>query len=853
MTRPRRREPFGARIFRALLALYPASFRDEYGRELALVFRDRYRDAAGPLDRARLWLEALAGVLVEAPREHARTAAYDLRYAWRTLRGQALLTATIVVVLGLGIGVNTAVFSALNAVVLASPSGVPQPDRLYSVNGGGYESRGRESARLSGPMFDALRQAAPGGVGVAAMSRAIARAYTRIPGERETTPAALHLVSPDFFEVLGAAPALGRTFSGIDGLPDHEPVAVLSHAYWRERFGGAPDVIGRSIAINGTAFTIVGVGPRDFTGVWLETPVEVWVPLTMQAAVKYSQSYTADGADLGRPWLPQANIWWLHVVVSIPPEQEGATRGAFDASLSNLAGREAGIVLEPLARGFSQVRQRLSTPLLVVLVMAALVLLIACANAANALLARAVGRQREIAVRMAIGAGRMRLLHQFLTESALLVAIAAAAAILSARWAGDVLLRLATATLDGPPPLAAPVDLRVLAFAAAAALLSVAILGVWPAWRATRVDVVSALKAGASSAMSGAARPARGLVVLQVALSLVLVAGTGLFARSFRNLVEADLGFEPGRLLTVTVDPRLSGVTEAQLPALSSRLLDAVAEARGVESASLAMCGLEGVCAREDGYAVEGYRPREGDTVRFAINAISPDYFPTVGMRLVAGRGLTASDRGDTAAVAVVNRTLAETYFGNVRHAIGRHFGFGEPDIEIVGVVDDVRGLGNVRASAMPTVYRPLAQRAAVPRELQVRTTGDPSSAVAFVRRAIAGAAPELPVERIERGPERVRRSMGQDRAVVLLTSAFSVLAIALAGFGLFGVLSYAVARRTPELGLRLALGAGRGRVVSRVAGDALRLVGSGVLLGLPLRAHRREPRERAGVRRRYR
>ncbi len=279
-------ERLSTRAFRALLALYPASFRDEYGRELSLVFVDRYRDAAGRWARARLWVEALAGILTEAPKEHARMILADLRDAGRVLRRNTLITATIVMTLGLGIGANTAVFSLLNAIALTSPLPVQHAEELYAVNSGRYVATGPEGARLSGPMFDLLLQTAPQDVRLAAMSRGIARVYTRTAVEREAVTASLQLVSASFFPVLDVSPVMGRLLTGRDGSESSEPVAVLSYAYWQRRFGGSPDVVGSLLVINGASFTIVGIAARDFAGVWLETPVDIWVPLMAQPIVQ---------------------------------------------------------------------------------------------------------------------------------------------------------------------------------------------------------------------------------------------------------------------------------------------------------------------------------------------------------------------------------------------------------------------------------------------------------------------------------------------------------------------------------------------------------------------------------------
>jgi putative ABC transport system permease protein len=826
-------ERLSTRAFHALLALYPAAFRDEYGRELSLVFIDRYRDATGPGDRTRLWLEAVVGILTEAPKEHARMILHDLRDAGRNLRRHAIITAIIVVTLGLGIGANTAVFSLLNAVALRSPMPLKHAEQLYVVNTGRYTASGPESARLSGPMFDLLRQSAPDHVGLAAMSRGIARVYTRTPEEHEPLPASLQLVSPSFFPVLGISPAQGRLLQDASAASDaNEPVAVLSYAYWQQRFGGSPDAVGRLLSINGTRFTIVGVAAADFFGVWLEAPVDIWAPLTAQPIVQYSQSFTADGADLGQPWLPQSQIWWLHIVARVPSGQVSTVTAAFNASLSGLAGRDAGVALQPFAQGFSRFRQQFSTPLVVLMVMATLVLLAACANVANLLLTRAVGRQHEIAVRVALGAGRARVFHQLMIESALIVVLAGAAAVAFARWAGDALLR---AAIVGPPPFAAPIDFNVLAFAAGVALLSVVAFGVWPAWRATRVDPIDAFKGTPRTMTVGTARPARALVVLQVALSLVLVTGTGLFARSFQTLLHADLGFEPTRVLTVGIAPKLAGVPAQDLPQTYRRVLDEVAQVPGVESAGLAMCGLQGMCAVEDGYVIEGYQPRNDEVVAFSINPVTPSYFSTMGTRLLAGRGLNETDRSQTATVAVVNRMLATRYFGDWRQAIGRRFGLTTPHIEIVGIVEDTRGLANLKTAAMPSVFVPLAQRPVVPRELIVRTSVDPATTMTAVRRAVGNAAPSLPIENLEPAVVRVERSLSQERLVVLLTFAFGALALSLAAFGLFGILSYTIARRTSEIGLRIALGATPSDVRWSVVRDALQLILYGALIGLPL------------------
>jgi predicted permease len=824
----RRREDLTTRTFRALLALYPAAFRDEYDRELMLVFVDRYRRASGRWDRIRLWLDALGGVLAEAPKEHARMIVQDLRYALRVLRQRPLVTATIVLTLSVGMGANTAMFSLLNSIVLRTLP-VPTPEQLYVLRASPPLA---PANRFSGPMVERLRSGMPQDAGLLAMGR-VARVYARTEREPDAVRAALQLVSADYFRVLGVPLSMGGLAESQGGSQTAARSVVISYAYWQRRFGGTPDVLGRALIINGETFTIGGVGPEGFGGVWLESPVDIWAPLSAQREVKYTQNYTMDGADPKLPWVVQERVWWLDVIVRAPPGRTAAIAGALNGIARGVAPKASPLTLEPYSNGSSGLRQRFSTPLYALIGMAALVMLIACANVANLLLARAAERQREVAVRMSLGAGRGRLLHQLLTEGILLVSLSGLAALLIARWAADAIVRTATAAADGPAPFAAEMDVRVLAFTALVAFASVLLFALAPAWRATRVDLVTALNAGGRTAAgSTSTKPARALVVLQVALSLVLATGTGLLVRGLQNLLQLDLGFEPAHLLSVAIDPRLSPDALRNGPELYHRLLETVSRVQGVQSASLAMCGLQTGCRAREDVVVQGYRPRTDEQVLFTINVVSTDYFSTTGMRLVAGRAFNDRDLQGGPRVAIVNRVVARSYFADGQ-ALGRHFGEREPDVEIVGIVDDAR-LQNVQEPPSPSAFFPLSQVPIAPRQLDVRTQGQPRASAGAVRAAIRRIAPDLPIESIVTMDERIRLGLSQERLVVSLTSGFAVMALGLAGFGLFGLLSYVVARRTSEFGLRMALGASRSSVLWSVVKEALLLVLLGCAVGLP-------------------
>ena len=446
--------PPGGRLFRVLLSLYPREFRDEYGREMGLVFADRYRDASTAGARALLWAPVIAGILREAPKEHARMIGQDLRDVCRTLRRSPLVTVSVVITLALGMGANTAVFSVLDTVVLRTLP-VSDPQHLYSVKEQSASPL-PSSDRYSHPQFERFRAALPPGTAIAAASR-VARMQANLGSVAERELLRVQLVSDDFFTVLGVDPTLGRPLQPASDRPDAEAVVVISHRFWQRHFAGSPDVVGRTLMIRDTALTIVGVAPRRFQGIWLELPVDLWAPLRLQHDLGYAQSYHLRDANDTQPWINQDGIGWLDLFVRAPARSEAsltsALNGVFQqdlvAEVSSIPSEQdrrrrldRRLALEPMAMGFSALRERFTVPLWALLGMAFLVLLIASVNTAHLLLARAATRQRETAIRLSLGAGRSRLAHRLMMESMLLVCLAGLAGLALARWVTDLLTHM---------------------------------------------------------------------------------------------------------------------------------------------------------------------------------------------------------------------------------------------------------------------------------------------------------------------------------------------------------------------------------------------------------------------------
>ena len=783
----------------------------------------------------------------------------DLRYSLRTLARNPAFATVTVLTLALGIGVNTAIFSLINAVMLKSLP-VRQPERLVlfqwasqgwpemvpSLSGtGGTDKSGRfTSTSFSYPAFEETRASNQVLSGICAFSGA-GRLNLVTGGHAGLAEA--DLVSGDYFSTLGVEPILGRPLTPADDRPEAPRAAVISYGYWMRRFGGDASVAGKNVTLNDVPFTIVGVSPPEFFGVQPGRSVDIWLPLHAASQVLPDLEWSRTN-------------WWLLVMGRLKPgvSQSQALanlrvifRQSVTAGVRSLP-KEAEIPhleLEPGSKGLDFLRSEFSQPLFILMTVVGLVLLIACANVANLLLERATSRRKEIAVRLALGAGRGRLVRQLLTESAALSAAGGVAGLLLAYWASNLLVVMMSSGRDRIDLRVSP-DLYVLVFTASLSILTALLVGLAPALRGTRLDLTPVLKAGPGGAIGMPRRfagvrfgLAKGLVVAQVAISLVLLVGAGLFVRTLANLQNENIGFDRRNLLLFGIDPTQQGYKGERLTRFYEELQGRLTAIPGARSVSLSMHPLLKGEMSVWGLVLDGYVPktptgRNDNTIDVRVNEVGPDFFATMGIPLLLGRTIQPGDTATSPMVGVVNEAFAHKYLEGqapVGHRAGWE-GEARSKMEIVGVVKDTR-YGQLRGDPPPTFYVPYTQ---YPDHLggmyfEVRTAGDPKNWLASVSDVVRSLDKEVPIFDAKTQTEEIDEAVFKERIFARLTSLFGVLALLLACLGLYGLMSYSVARKTNEIGIRMALGAQRAGILRWVLIEALGLVLCGLALGIPV------------------
>ena len=772
----------------------------------------------------------------------------DVGYGLRAMMRTKGITIVALLSLALGIGANTAIFSLLDAVMLRSLP-VEKPGELVLFGdgraAGSTDDLPSGSMRLFAyPFYREISQKNEVFSGVTAVdSIEFAAQGTFAGGGREM----MHtdLVSGTYFSVLGLRPALGRLFTEADdGAPGSGPVAVISYGWWKRRMGSDPSVIGKTIVFGNHPYTIVGVAPQEFFGTTVGQSPDFWIPLSMEKEVspgwnglddKFFQSLyliarLKPGMTMGQA---TAN---MNVLLQQILHNEYVGPQPSQKDLTTIA--QARIELTSVERGLSRLRRRFSLPLEILMTIVVLVLLIACANIANLLLARGTARSREIAVRMAIGASRSRMVLQLLTESFLLAVIGSALGVALAWRAGEVLLRMATGSTD-PVTVAVAPNLRVLLFTLLLTCATTLLFGMAPALRATRLNLTSSLKEGrGTTAAASRLSLARVLIVSQIAISLILLVAAGLFVRSLVKLTNVDTGFNKQNVLVFQLDEYAAGYEQdARLEALLQRIEERVQAVPEVHAASFSMFTFnQGEWSND--VILQGIPRTPENSREVLMNMVGAGFFSTVGLPVIAGRAFNAHDIVGSPKVAVINETMAHKFFPGTL-AVGRRFGMGDDpaqsgDIEIVGVVKDAKYVALQEEPQMAAYFVYTQHPQYLPNFL-VRYSGDSQQIISTVRRAIAEVNPNVPINGIATLAEQVDESTANQRLIAQLSSFFGLLAGLLVCIGIYGLMSYAVARRTNEIGVRMALGAGRSDVRWMVMREILILSSVGMAIGVPL------------------
>ena len=800
----------------------------------------------------------------------------DLRYASRLIRRSPGFSAVIVLSLALGIGVNTAIFSLVDAVLIRSLP-VKDPGSLVLLRWSARQTetmavratRGtssREGGRTTTTSFsyDVFDQFLSRREVFSTLFASAAAGRITMVVDRDTSVVDAQYVSGNYFSGLGVGATAGRAIGDEDDRLSAPPVAVISSSLWKRRFGGDAAAIGKAITVNGHPRTVIGVAPAEFFGIQPGDAPDLWVPLAAKGELEPADLPARD-----------ASFWWLVLMGRLAPGVTDAqARAALDPGLGDAVNGEgrprtaaqlarlralqeldaregrppsaaqdrAHLTLLPGRQGPDRLRARFSSSLFVLMGIVGLVLLVACANVASLLLARATARRREIAIRLAIGAGRARLIRQLLTEGLMLAGLGGALGLLGAVWGSDALAATMASgethfAIDSTP------NATVLIFTAAISMATGVLFGVVPAFRATRTDLAPDL--AARTATDGAGQRlrlglGRSLVVVQVALSVLLVVGAGLFVRTLVNLQRADLGIDRSNVLLFRLAPGTAGYEGQRLMTLYDRVLDSVSGLAGVRSASFSRSALISHSISRTSLEIdgtEGSSLKLHDQIDVSTNTVAPRFAETMGMPLVAGRDFGPQDTATSPVVVLVNETMARRFFGTP-NPVGRAFNFegrAPQRWTVIGVVRDAK-YSSVREDIPPTVYYLYRQRLTRLGEVafEVRTAGDPLALVPAIRRLVREADVNLPLIDVKTQTAQIDETLFTERMFARLSALFAGLALALACVGVYGLLAYAVTRRTAEIGIRVALGAQRRDVVWMILREALVLAGLGVAIGVP-------------------
>ncbi|HEV7747774.1 MAG TPA: ABC transporter permease [Pyrinomonadaceae bacterium] len=774
----------------------------------------------------------------------------DIRYSWRGLLKRPAFTIVALVILALGIGANTAIFTLLNAVVLKKLP-VSKPEELvlfYDQANEGTSTRDDgdiPSGRTERFSYAAYRYFREHDTTYRELS-GFRSGETRVSVRRPEAPGEAaeraygHLVSGNYFSVLGVNAMRGRVLTNEDDAPGAPPAALVSSGYWQQKLNSDPQIVGKNILLNNTAFTIVGVMPKEFFGVRVRRAPDFWVPLAFQPQIELRASYLDD-----------QNVYWLNLVGRLKPgarieQAQVAANLELRQFLTERAGSQVNddarlaiqnsyVTLASGARGLSGLRVFYSQALRMLMVIVALVLLIACANVGNLLLSRAAARQAEISLRQALGASRGRLIRQLLTESLLLAILGGAAGVLLAQWGVSLLV----ARLAATSPLDVKPDVPVLLFTLGISVVSGVLFGIAPALRATRTDLTSALKEKSSQGRKRRFNLGSVLVVAQVALSLILLVGAGLFARSLVKLQQENLGFDRENVLLVSLDTRLAGYKPDQLSGLYRRLHERLSALPNVRSATLASYSPMQGTNTDSTITVRGYTPGKDEDTAVQDVLIGPDFTETLGVPLLLGRDFNLQDTPTSNRVAIVNQAFAKSFFQD-QNPIGRRATFEQEsdkdDFEIVGVIGDSK-YNSAKDNPERTVFRPIFQvqdQLAFGNTFELRTEGDPLSLTGEVRAAIAQVDEKLPIGTFTSLRLQTEQALSQEKLITQLVSFFGVLGLLLSCVGLYGIMAHAVVRRTNEIGIRMALGAERSHIIWMVLKESLMLVAIGLTVGLP-------------------